>query len=296
MDRAFRYLRKRKVRHTLTNLNFNKVVRTTDPSRINFREKFDLQGKVIVISGACGLIGRAFCEAVAQFGGHVVAADIPQAKPKEFAQQLEERTGVKCLGAEVEVERKDSVQELKAAAIAAFGRIDGLVTGHQNKSHLIFEPFEAVSEENWDKVVDVNLKGTFLLCQVIGSHMAEQGSGSIVNIPSTYSVVAPNQNLYKGTKMGCPAAYSASKGGIDALSQYLASYWAAKGVRVNMITPHGVWNNHEEQFEKNFAGFSPMQRMSYNHEVAPALIYLLSDASSYVTGNNMLVEGGWTTW
>ena len=272
------------------------VKRTTNPTEINFKEKFDLTGKVIVISGACGLIGRAFCEAVAQFGGHVVAADITLAKPIEFAEQLQTRNNIKCLGVEVEVENKNSVIALKEKVLAEFGRIDGLVTGHQNKSHLIFEPFESVSEENWDKVVEVNLKGTFLLCQILGSYMAEKGLGSIVNIPSTYSVVAPNQNLYKGTKMGCPAAYSASKGGVDALSQYLASYWASKKVRVNMITPHGVWNNHEDAFEKNFANFSPMQRMSYNHEVAPALIYLLSDAASYVTGNNMLVEGGWTAW
>lgn len=271
-------------------------MRTTDATKIDFKQKFDLTNKVIVISGGCGLIGRAFCEAAAQFGANVVVADIALSKPKEFAKGLEERNKIKCAGFEVEVENKSSVLELKNFVLAEFGRIDGLVTGHQNKSHLIFEPFEDVSEENWDKVVEVNLKGTFLLCQILGSYMAEQGSGSIINIPSTYSVVAPNQNLYKGTKMGCPAAYSASKGGIDALSQYLASYWAAKGVRVNMITPHGVWNNHEEQFEKNFANFSPMQRMSYNHEVAPALIYLLSDASSYVTGNNMLVEGGWTAW
>lgn len=272
------------------------ILRTTNPSEIDFRQKFDLSEKVIIISGGCGLIGRAFCEAVAQFGGHVVVADIAQSKPSDFAKDLQKRNQVKCLGIEVEVENKESVTQLRDAVLKEFGRMDGLVTGHQNKSHLIFEPFETVSEENWDKVVEVNLKGTFLLCQVIGSWMAEKGTGSIVNIPSTYSVVAPNQNLYKGTKMGCPAAYSASKGGIDALSQYLASYWAAKGVRVNMITPHGVWNNHEEQFEKNFSNFSPMQRMSYNHEVAPALIYLLSDAASYVTGNNMLVEGGWTSW
>ncbi|MBL7941120.1 MAG: SDR family oxidoreductase, partial [Flavobacteriales bacterium] len=134
------------------------------------------------------------------------------------------------------------------------------------------------------------------LCQIIGSYMAAHGGGSVINIPSTYSVVAPNQNLYKGTSLGCPAAYSASKGGIDALSRYLASYWASRGVRVNMITPHGVWNNHEPQFEKNFAGFSPMQRLSYSHEVAGAMVYLLSDASSYVTGDNLLVEGGWTVW
>lgn len=270
--------------------------RTTNPSEIDFRKKFELKGKVVVISGGCGLIGRAFCEAVTQFGAHVVVADIAAAKPDEFAAELQNKHGIACLGVALEVQSKQSVMALRDKVISTFERVDGLVTAHQNKSHLIFEPFEQVSEENWDTVVEVNLKGTFLLCQVLGSFMAEQGSGSIVNIPSTYSVVAPNQNLYKGTSMGCPAAYSASKGGIDALSQYLASYWAAKGVRVNMITPHGVWNKHEEQFEKNFAGFSPMQRMSYNHEVAPALVYLLSDASSYMTGNNMLVEGGWTAW
>jgi NAD(P)-dependent dehydrogenase (short-subunit alcohol dehydrogenase family) len=271
-------------------------MRTTDPSIIDFKNKFDLTNKVIVISGSCGLIGKAFCEASAQFGAHVVCADIALANPEAYAQQLESKHGRKMLGVALNVALKDDVITLKEKVLAEFGRIDGLVCGHQNKSHLIFEPFEEVSEENWDTVVEINLKGTFLLCQIIGSYMAANRSGSIVNIPSTYSVVAPNQNLYKGTSLGCPAAYSASKGGIDALSRYLASYWASKNVRVNMITPHGVWNNHEAQFEENFARFSPLERLSYNHEVAPALIYLLSDASSYVTGHNMLVEGGWTVW
>jgi NAD(P)-dependent dehydrogenase (short-subunit alcohol dehydrogenase family) len=271
-------------------------MRTTDPTLIDFRKKFELHDKVIIISGACGLIGRAFCEAVAQFGATVVCADIEAANPVDFAKQLESRHGRPMLGYPINVAKKIEVTALRDAVLKAFGRIDGLVCGHQNKTHLKFVPFEQVPEENWDTVVEINLKGTFLLCQVIGSYMAEQGKGSIVNIPSTYSVVAPNQNLYKGTSLGCPAEYSASKGGVDALSRYLASYWAAKNVRVNMITPHGVWNNHEEQFEKNFARFSPLERLSYNHEVAPALIYLLSDASSYVTGDNMLVEGGWTVW
>lgn len=271
-------------------------LRTTDPTQINFREKFELTGKVIVISGSCGLIGRAFCEAAAQYGAHVVCADIEIANPEKLATELTERHGRKMLGYAINVANKKEVEALREKVLSEFSAIDGLVCGHQNKSHLKFEPFESVSEENWDMVVEINLKGTFLLCQVLGSWMADKGKGSIINIPSTYSVVAPNQNLYKGTSLGCPAAYSASKGGVDALSRYLASYWAARGVRVNMITPHGVWNNHEEQFEKNFAQFSPLQRLSYNHEVAGALIFLLSDASSYVTGDNLKVEGGWTVW
>lgn len=270
--------------------------RTTDPSLIDFRKKFELGEKVIVITGGCGLIGRAFAEACAQFGAHVVLADIAAAQPEEKAAELEKKHGRKMLGVSVDVANKHSVIALKEKTLAAFGRIDGLINGHQNKTNNFFQKFEEYGEENWDAVVETNLKGTFLTCQVIGSYMAEQGRGSIINIPSTYSVVAPNQNLYKGTSLGCPAAYSASKGGVEALSQYLSTYWAAKGVRVNQITPHGVWNNHEEQFEKNFANFSPLQRLSYNHEVAPAAVYLLSDASSYVTGHNMLVEGGWTAW
>ncbi len=272
------------------------IKRTTDPNQIDFRKKFELEDKVIVITGGCGLIGRAFSEAVAQFGGTVIIADIALAEPEKAAQALSEKHGRKMLGVSIDVGNRDSVENLKKISLDTFGKIDGLVNGHQNKTNSFFEPFEKYSDENWDAVVETNLKGTFLTCQIIGTWMSENGAGSIVNIPSTYSVVAPNQNLYKGTEMGCPAAYSASKGGVEALSNYLSSYWASKGVRVNMITPHGVWNNHEDKFEENFARFSPMERLSYSHEVASALIYLLSDASSYVTGDNMLVEGGWTVW
>ncbi len=271
-------------------------LRTTDPTKIDFKKKFELDGKTVIITGGCGLIGRAFAEACAQFGANVVVADIAAANPEENGKALAVRHNRPMSGFSVDVAKKSSVEALKKHALDTYGRIDGLIISHQNKTNNFFQRFEEYTEENWDAVVETNLKGTFLVCQVIGSHMAEQGSGSIVNIPSTYSVVAPNQNLYTGTKMGCPAAYSASKGGIDALSQYLSTYWAAKGVRVNQITPHGVWNNHEEQFEKNFANFSPLRRMSYNHEVANAAVYLLSDASTYVTGHNMLVEGGWTAW
>lgn len=274
----------------------NEPLRTTNPNEVDFRKKFELNGKVIVITGACGLVGRAFCEAAAQFGAHVVLLDIAAAKPTEQAETLATRHNREMLGIELDVSNRSSVNAARERILSTFNRLDGLVNAHQNKSHLIFEPFEQVTDENWDTVVEINLKGSFLTCQIMGAWMAENGGGSIVNMPSTYSVVAPNQNLYKGTSLGCPAAYSASKGAIDALSRYLASYWAAKRVRVNMITPHGVWNNHEAKFEENFARFSPMQRLSYNHEVAGALIYLLSDASSYVTGDNLLVEGGWTVW
>jgi NAD(P)-dependent dehydrogenase (short-subunit alcohol dehydrogenase family) len=272
------------------------MMRTTDPTVIDFRKKFDLTDKVIIITGGCGLIGKAFNEACAQFGASVVVADIENAQPLTYAGELEKRHGRPMLGVPVDVADKSSVQNLLKITLEKFGKVNGLINGHQNKTNSFFQKFEEYTEENWDAVVDTNLKGTFLTCQVIGTWMTQNGGGAIINIPSTYSVVAPNQNLYKGTSLGCPAAYSASKGGVMALSQYLSTYWAEKNVRVNQITPHGVWNNHEKQFEENFANFTPLRRLSYNHEVAPAAVFLLSDAATYITGHNLMVDGGWTTW
>jgi NAD(P)-dependent dehydrogenase (short-subunit alcohol dehydrogenase family) len=229
-----------------------KDIRTTNPQEIDFKNKFDLTGKVIIVTGGMGLLGKAFAEACAQFGANIVLADIAKTKPEEYASEMSKRFNRDMLGISIDVGKREDVERLKNAVIEKFGKIDGLVNCHQNKTAKFFAKFEEYKDEDWDAVVETNLRGTYLTCQIIGSYMAEKGSGSIINMPSTYSVVAPNQNLYKGTSIGCPAAYSASKGGVMALSQYLSTYWADKGVRVNQITPHGVWNNHEEQFEKIF--------------------------------------------
>jgi NAD(P)-dependent dehydrogenase (short-subunit alcohol dehydrogenase family) len=271
-------------------------MRTTKVDKVDFRNKFDLTGKVVIITGGCGLIGKAFVEACAQYGAHVVVADLAAMDPVAVARDVSDRNKREMLGVPFDVADRKSVEKLKETVLKKYKKINGLVNSHQNKTKSFFARFEEYSDENWDAVIETNLKGTYLTCQIIGSWMAENGGGTIVNLASTYSVVAPNQNLYEGTKMGCPAAYSASKGGVMALSQYLAAYWGEKGIRVNQITPHGVWNEHEKKFEKNFAKYLPLRRMSYNHEVASALIYLLSDASSFVTGHNLIVDGGWTAW
>ncbi len=271
-------------------------MKTTDTDKINFREKFELKGKVVIITGGMGLIGRAFAEACCQYGGIAVIADREGAGSEEHAAELSRKYGKEMTGITIDVAKREDVENLKNTALEKYGRIDGLINCHQNKTAKFFAKFEEYTDKDWDAVVETNLKGTFLTCQIIGGYMAEKGNGSIINMPSTYSVVAPNHNLYRGTSLGSPAAYSASKGGVMALSQYLSTYWAKNGVRVNQITPHGVWNNHEERFEKNFSEMSPLMRMSYNHEVAGAAVFLLSDASSYVTGHNLVVDGGWTAW
>jgi len=271
------------------------------PEQIDYKKKFDLHNQIVVITGARGLIGSAFVEACAQFGANVVIADVAATKPEEFAKKLAERFDRGMLGVSIDVGQRPSVENLKDQALTSFGRINSLVNCHQNKTAKFFANFESYTDEDWDAVVQTNLKGTFLTCHILGSWMAANGGGCIVNLPSTYSVVAPNQNLYKGTTEGCPAAYAASKGGVMALSQYLATYWATKNVRVNQLTPHGVipygeWDTGEFSFEERFSGLTPINRMSFNHEVAGALLYLLSDASSYVTGHNLMVDGGWTAW
>lgn len=263
---------------------------------IDYKEKFNLDGRTIAITGGCGLIGKAFTEACLQFEANVAVLDVEASGPEKQAEGLCVTHGKRIAGFPVDVTDRASVFAARNAILTCFGRIDGLVNSHQNKTARFFSEFEKYTDEDWDAVMETNLKGVFLTCQILGGWMAENGGGCIVNIPSTYSVVAPNQNLYQGTDLSCPAAYSASKGGVQALSQYLASYWAKKKVRVNLLTPHGVWNNHQKRFEENFAEFSPMGRMSRNHEVAGALVYLLSDASSYVTGHNLMVDGGWTVW
>jgi NAD(P)-dependent dehydrogenase (short-subunit alcohol dehydrogenase family) len=271
------------------------------PEEIDYRKKFDLAGKVIVITGARGLIGSAFVEICAQYNANVVVVDVPSTDPEGFAKSLSKRFNRPMLGASCDVAKRQEVEKLRDLVLDKFQRVDGLVNCHQNVAQKIYTPFEVVTDEMWDGVVETNLKGTFLTCQIFGSWMAGNGGGCIVNMPSTYSVVAPNHALYVGTTEGCPAVYSASKGGVMALSQYLAVYWSKKNVRVNQLTPHGVipygdWDRGESSFEERFSTMTPTGRMSFNHEVAPALLFLLSDASSYVTGHNLVVDGGWTTW
>jgi NAD(P)-dependent dehydrogenase (short-subunit alcohol dehydrogenase family) len=179
----------------------------------------------------------------------------------------------------------------------SFGRVDVLINAHQYKPKGFLEAkAETFPEDLWDAVMAANLKGTFLTCRDFGRQMLAQGKGSIVNFASVYGVVSSNPSLYENNSLGNPLAYSASKGGVIMLTRYLGAYWAARGVRVNAVTPHGVWNRHETAFEERFSKMSPMGRMMRSEEVVGAVVYLASDASSYMTGNNLLVEGGWTAW
>ncbi len=171
------------------------------------------------------------------------------------------------------------------------------MNSHHHKPRGFTEaPPERFPEDLWDAIVAVNLKATFLTCRDFGRVMLEQGRGSIINLASTYGVVSSNPDLYEGNGLGNPLAYSASKGGVVMLTKYLGAYWAERGVRVNCITPHGVENAQEPAFVERFSQKSPMRRLMRSSEIVGAAVFLASDASSYATGSNLLVEGGWTAW
>lgn len=262
-------------------------------SNTQYDPVFDVSGKVVVLTGGCGLIGKSIVKALHERGAKLVIADIADTNPESYAKSI----GGDTIGVSTNVADAQNVKGLLKSTLDAFGRVDVLINNHHAKPKGFLEgQAENFPEELWDLVLDVNLKGTFLTCRDFGNVMLAQGKGSIINMASTYGVVSSNPALYEDNQMGNPVAYTASKGGVIMLSQYLGCYWASRGVRVNCITPHGVWNNHEENFDKRFSAMSPMKRMMEADEIIGSVLYLASDASSYSTGSNVLVEGGWTAW
>ena len=255
-----------------------------------------LLNKNIVVIGSTGLIGSEACESICENGANLVLFDINKKKCDQLYKNLKKKYSNEISYFIGDVGKKNDVVKLLKFITKKNKQIDGLINIQQYTSKKFFKNFENFDESEFDKIINVNLKGTFNTCQIIGGYMAKNKGGSIINFASTYSIVAPNMSLYKGTSMNSPAAYSASKGGIMALTKYLGVYWAKKNLRVNQITPHGVYKNHDKKFIKNFNNLSPMGRMSKKNEVTGAIIFLLSNDSSYITSQNIIVDGGWSSW
>lgn len=254
---------------------------------------YNIKNLVIIITGACGQIGEVISKALYERGAKLVVIDIPDTKPEEFANNL----GENAIGLSGDVSNSTDVKKFVDQTIKKFGKIDVLINNHQCKPKgFLKSEAETFPEELWDSIINVNLKGTFLMCRDFGKIMLEQGKGSIINLASTYGVVSSNPDLYMDNNFGNPVAYSASKGGVIMLSKYLGCYWASRGVRVNCISPHAIGKKFEPNFEKRLKDKSPMKRTMKADEIIGGIVYLASDASSYVTGSNLLVEGGWTAW
>ena len=266
-------------------------------------ELFSLNNKTAIVTGALGLIGKEHCMALSEAGANVVVADINEKDCVEFAKTLENES----IGVALDVTEPDSIKKLRDKVLAKFGHIDVLVNNAAIND--MFENPKAASEQSkfenyplelWQKSIDVNLTGVFLCSQILGTVMAKQKSGSIINIASTYGVTAPDQSLYikeDGTQSFYkPPAYSATKGAVIKFTKYLAAYWGKDNVRVNTLTPGGVENSQDEFFVKKYSEKTPLGRMANSTDYKGALIFLASDASSYMTGANLVVDGGWTSW
>ena len=264
---------------------------------------FSLAGKVAIVTGALGLIGRHYICALSQAGAKVVVADLDEERCQAEAALLPGPS----LGVGVDITEPDAVHGLVDRTLERFGRVDVLVN-NAALNEKVEDPmlaleqsrFENYGLEQWQRMLDVNVTGTFLCCQVVGSLLAGQGSGSIINIASTYGLVAPDQSLYRtpeGEQMFFKSpAYSTTKAAVIGLTKYLAAYWGEAGVRVNALCPGGVQNGQAAWFVENYARRTPLQRMARPDDYGGALVFLASDASRYMTGASLVVDGGWTVW
>lgn len=264
---------------------------------------FSLKNKVAVVTGALGLLGKQHCYALSEAGAIVIVCDLNENDCKDFAFSLEGEN----LGVGVDITSRESIKRLQSSILDKYKNIDVLVNNaaindmFENPTAAAeLSKFENYPLELWNKSLEVNITGTFLCSQIIGSQMALQKNGIIINIASTYGIVAPNQSIYKredGTQSFYKSpAYPATKGAIIALTKFLAAYWGKDGVRVNCLSPGGVENNQDEYFIKNYSANTPIGRMAAPTDYRGAIIFLASDASSYMTGANLIVDGGWTAW
>ncbi|QEE43663.1 SDR family oxidoreductase (plasmid) [Rhizobium sp. WL3] len=269
-----------------------------------YRSKFDLTGRVAVVTGGAGILGAHFISALADHGASLAVVDLDQSAVDVAAANLRERFGVRAMGVVADVADSASVANMADIVETELGPIDILHNNAATKgssADAFFEPVESYNLETWREIMAVNLDGMFLVAQQIGSRMAARGKGSIIQTASIYAHLAPDQSIYEGSNymgrsINTPPVYTASKAGVVGLTQYLATYWAEKGVRVNTLTPGGVESGQNDEFRRRYSGRVPMRRMADPDEMVSALVFLASDASSYVTGQNIVVDGGLSAW
>ena len=275
---------------------------------MSIQEKFDLRGRVAIVTGGVGLLGKEFCKTLAEAGASVVVADLDASASQETADTLT-KSGYKALAVSVDITKSDSVSAMVEKVVSEFGRVDVLVNSaaldpkfdpDAAKKGIAPGAFEDYPLDDWNAALNVNLTGMFLVTQACVKQMVEQGKkGSIINICSTYGLNGPDQRLYlkDGERVAFkPVYYTVTKAGVMGFTKYLAAYYAQTDIRVNALTPGGVFNNHENYFVKNYSAKTIMGRMAKKDEMNGALLFLASDASSYMTGNNVVVDGGWTAW
>jgi NAD(P)-dependent dehydrogenase (short-subunit alcohol dehydrogenase family) len=266
-------------------------------------ELFSLKGKTILLTGSAGRLGTNFAHALSSAGADVILIDIDDKKNQKLEKEITTKFNTKPRAFNVNITKKDELANLGEKIIKDYGKIDGLV------NNAFFSPrldvkrsaaeFEQYPLDLWSTVVTVNITGVFLCCQEFGKIMKEQKSGgSIVNISSIYGINGADQRIYGKSNLNSPPSYAATKGALVNFTRYLAAYWHRKNIRVNTMTLGGVLDKSymSKEFIRNYSEKTMLGRMANNDEYNGALVFLLSDASSYMTGANLILDGGWSAW
>jgi NAD(P)-dependent dehydrogenase (short-subunit alcohol dehydrogenase family) len=262
-------------------------------------ELHSLTDRVAVVTGGGGHIGLAISEALIELGARVVVVDRDEEATAARAAQLQSAGAPGALGIAADLAAAGAADRVVAETMAAFGRIDILVNNAAITGAAVSQgysvPLEEQTVDAWRSALDVNLTAAFQLCQAARRPLEALGRGAIINVGSIYGVVGPNMGLYEGTRMGNPAAYAASKGALLQLTKYLATVLAPR-IRVNAISPGGIERGQPAAFQERYSRLTPLARMGTEEDMKGAFAFLASDASAYVTGQNLMVDGGWTTW
>ena len=269
------------------------------------QELFDLSGRVAIVTGGAGLLGYQHGSILAAAGANIVLLDLAVANPAMRTEQIEKAHGRECLGLEADITDEGSIESAKEAVLEKFGRVDILINNAANnpkvedqKPGQPWSRLENFPLKTWNADIAVGLTGAFLCSRVFGQEMAKRGKGVILNVASDLAVIAPDQRIYRQEGLPDdaqpvkPVTYSVVKTALLGLTRYLSTYWVAKGGRVNAISPGGVFNGQPDEFTAKLHALIPMARMAAKDEYHGAILFLCSDASSYMTGQNLIVDGG----
>jgi len=265
---------------------------------MDVKKLFDLTGKVVIITGAAGMLGSRYAYGLSKQGANVVLADINFSECKKIEKDIKNSFETNPYSIKLDLTKIKSIESMVSNVLKKYSKIDVLINNaaYQGNPKIRTAGFEKLSLDIWQQAIDVNLTGVFLCCQNIGKQMLKQKSGNIINIASTYGLVGPDQRIYGKSGQNSAVFYAATKSAILNLTRYLSAYWQRTGIRVNTFSPGGVENKQDTDFIKKYSSRTPLKRMARKDEYVGSLIFLASDASSYMTGSNLVVDGGWTAW
>lgn len=243
---------------------------------------FKLNDKIVVVTGGSGFLGKAFIKSINDAEGIGINADINS--PKDLSNNTYH----------LDITSEESILELIEAIIQQYGKIDGWINNAYPRTKDWGNKFEDIPTASWKKNIDMHLNGYFVCSQKVLEQMKKQNSGSFINISSIYGILGPDFTVYDGTNMTMPAAYAAIKGGLVNFTRYLASYYGPYNIRINCISPGGIWDNQPESFVTAYNQKVPLKRMGTPEDIAPSAVFLLADEASYLTGHNLIIDGGWS--